>query len=223
MDVPHRRPPVADRSRRRSRAGREQHLDHRRAAASAARGRPRVRPRTHTSTPTRWAWLLDGRAHGRPATVHAEGRPSATERAHPLGTMQALDALARPGTTACTVCDAAEVLLPRPGRRLIRKGNRVSALPSDFSRPPTLPPGGSGASTPHRDGRARLQVGQVLAHGAGRLGVEVHAVRAWSTWAQTVSRPVRASGRSRTGAGSVRIRAAASGGRSTYTYRMAAS
>ncbi|MFI8392849.1 hypothetical protein [Streptomyces sp. NPDC085540] len=25
---------------------------------------------------------------------------------------QALDALARPGTTACTVCDAAEALLP---------------------------------------------------------------------------------------------------------------
>ncbi|MEU9083964.1 DUF6233 domain-containing protein [Streptomyces sp. NPDC048357] len=38
-----------------------------------------------------------GRIHGRPATVHAEGCPSATDRAHPLSTMQALDALARPG------------------------------------------------------------------------------------------------------------------------------
>ncbi|MFB7256836.1 DUF6233 domain-containing protein [Streptomyces nojiriensis] len=75
-------------------------------------GRIPAHPRAHTSTPTRWAWLLDGRTHGRAATVHAEGCPSATDRAHPLGTMQALDALARPGTTACTVCDAAEVLLP---------------------------------------------------------------------------------------------------------------
>ncbi|MER6316919.1 DUF6233 domain-containing protein [Streptomyces sp. NPDC001581] len=57
-------------------------------------------PRTHTSTPTRWAWLLVGRTHGRPAT----------DRAHPLGTIQALDALARHNTTACTVCDAAALL-----------------------------------------------------------------------------------------------------------------
>ncbi|WP_405526324.1 DUF6233 domain-containing protein [Streptomyces avidinii] len=69
-------------------------------------------PRTRVSAPARWAWLLDGRTRGRPATVHAEGCPSATDRAHPLGTMQALDVLARPGTTACTVCGAAEVLLP---------------------------------------------------------------------------------------------------------------
>ncbi|MFD9010383.1 DUF6233 domain-containing protein [Streptomyces sp. NPDC059552] len=69
-------------------------------------------PRVRTSAPARWAWLLDGRVHGRPATVHAEGCSGATDRAHPLGTMQALDALARPGTTACTVCDAAEALLP---------------------------------------------------------------------------------------------------------------
>ncbi len=54
----------------------------------------------------------DGRPQGRPATVHAEGCGNATDRAHPLGTMQALDALARPGTSACTVCDAAEALLP---------------------------------------------------------------------------------------------------------------
>ncbi|WP_405790538.1 DUF6233 domain-containing protein [Streptomyces sp. NBC_01367] len=56
--------------------------------------------------------MLDGRTHGRPSTVHAEGCSGATDRAHPLGTMQALDALARPGTIACTVCDAAEALLP---------------------------------------------------------------------------------------------------------------
>ncbi|MFF2787022.1 hypothetical protein ACFVT6_09655 [Streptomyces sp. NPDC058049] len=54
-----------------------------------------------TSAPVRWARLLDGRVHGRPATVHAEGRPSASDRTQPLGTMQALDAPARPGTTAC--------------------------------------------------------------------------------------------------------------------------
>ncbi|WP_327389074.1 DUF6233 domain-containing protein [Streptomyces sp. NBC_01207] len=63
------------------------------------------------SAPARWAWLLDGRTHGRPAPVHAEGCPNATDRAHPLGTMAALDALARPGTTACTVCDATGALL----------------------------------------------------------------------------------------------------------------
>ncbi|MFJ6050593.1 DUF6233 domain-containing protein [Streptomyces sp. NPDC092307] len=43
---------------------------------------------------------MDGRSHGRPATVHAEGCGNAGDRAHPLGTTQALDALARPGTTA---------------------------------------------------------------------------------------------------------------------------
>ncbi|MFB7260754.1 DUF6233 domain-containing protein [Streptomyces nojiriensis] len=69
-------------------------------------------PRTRTPAPARWAWLLDGRTHGRPATVHAEGCSGATDRAHPLGTMQALDVLARPGTIACTVCGAAEALLP---------------------------------------------------------------------------------------------------------------
>ncbi|MFB6514460.1 DUF6233 domain-containing protein [Streptomyces virginiae] len=70
-------------------------------------------PRTRTSAASRWAWLLDGRIHGRPATVHAEGRRSATDRAHPLGTLHALDALARSGRRACTVCDAAKVLLPQ--------------------------------------------------------------------------------------------------------------
>ncbi|MFI8391830.1 DUF6233 domain-containing protein [Streptomyces sp. NPDC085540] len=72
-------------------------------------GRVPAHPRTRTSAPARWAWLLDGRTHGRPATVHAEGCGNATDHAHPLGTMQALDALARPGTT---VCDAAVALLP---------------------------------------------------------------------------------------------------------------
>ncbi|WP_030732802.1 DUF6233 domain-containing protein [Streptomyces sp. NRRL S-237] len=75
-------------------------------------GRIPAHPRTRASAPARWAWLLDGRTQGRPATVHAEGCGNATDRAHPLGTMQALDALARPATTACTVCDAAEALLP---------------------------------------------------------------------------------------------------------------
>ncbi|WP_229876906.1 DUF6233 domain-containing protein [Streptomyces nojiriensis] len=56
--------------------------------------------------------MLDGRTHGRPATVHAEGCSGATDRAHPMGTTQALDVLARPGTMACTVCEAAEALLP---------------------------------------------------------------------------------------------------------------
>ncbi|MFD5877210.1 DUF6233 domain-containing protein [Streptomyces yangpuensis] len=57
-------------------------------------------------------------AHGQPTAVHAAGCPSATDRAHPLGTMQALGVLARPGTTAtaCTVCDAAEAQMPVPLR-----------------------------------------------------------------------------------------------------------
>ncbi|MFD9723405.1 DUF6233 domain-containing protein [Streptomyces sp. NPDC059072] len=92
-------------------------MSHRRAAAPAARGRPRPRPRTpraRTSTPTRWAWLLDDRTLGQPTTVHTEGCLKATDRAHPLGTTQALYVLARPSTTAtaCTVCDAAEAQMP---------------------------------------------------------------------------------------------------------------
>ncbi|MFD5575227.1 MULTISPECIES: DUF6233 domain-containing protein [Streptomyces] len=55
--------------------------------------------------------MLDGRAHGRPATVHAEGCPSAADRAHPPGTRQVLCVLARPARV-CTVCNAAEALLP---------------------------------------------------------------------------------------------------------------
>ncbi len=46
------------------------------------------------------------------ATVHAEGCRLATERAVPVQTIAALNALARPGTAACTGCDAAETLLP---------------------------------------------------------------------------------------------------------------
>ncbi|MFD4738098.1 DUF6233 domain-containing protein [Streptomyces virginiae] len=34
------------------------------------------------------------------------------KRAHPFDTTRALDVLARPGTVACTACDAAEALLP---------------------------------------------------------------------------------------------------------------
>lgn len=68
--------------------------------------------RTAVAAPVRWAWVLDGRTRGRAATVHAAGCRLATDRAKPVGTMAALDALARPGTTACTGCDAAETLLP---------------------------------------------------------------------------------------------------------------
>ncbi|WP_416371217.1 DUF6233 domain-containing protein [Streptomyces sp. MB09-01] len=75
-------------------------------------GRIPAHPRMRTSAPARGAWLLDGHVHGRHGTVHADGCPSATDRAHPPGTMQALDTLAPPGTTACTACDAADALLP---------------------------------------------------------------------------------------------------------------
>ncbi|MFJ7158745.1 DUF6233 domain-containing protein [Streptomyces sp. NPDC101118] len=71
-----------------------------------------VRPAVETAPARRWAWLLDGRTRTRATTVHAEGCPLATDRARPLTTMAALDALTRPGTTACDRCDAAEVLLP---------------------------------------------------------------------------------------------------------------
>ncbi|MFE5806227.1 DUF6233 domain-containing protein [Streptomyces sp. NPDC056491] len=83
-------------------------------------------PRTTTAAPARWTWLLDGRTHGQPATLHAEGCPSATDRAHPRGTVQALEALARPGTTACTMCDAAEALLP-----ILAHGQDDMPAPSD--------------------------------------------------------------------------------------------
>ncbi|MFJ8017373.1 DUF6233 domain-containing protein [Streptomyces sp. NPDC096339] len=62
--------------------------------------------------PSPWSWVLDGRTGGRAASVHAAGCRLAGSHAHPLRTMQALDALARPGTIACTGCDAAEALLP---------------------------------------------------------------------------------------------------------------
>ncbi|MGW6978358.1 DUF6233 domain-containing protein [Streptomyces sp. NPDC054932] len=87
-------------------------------------------------TQARRAWLLDGRVHRHPVGVRSEGCPSATDRAHPLGTMQALAALARPGKTVCSVCDAAEALLPilahgqddvtspTPDHRVRRSGRR---------------------------------------------------------------------------------------------------
>ncbi|MFD7170021.1 DUF6233 domain-containing protein [Streptomyces violascens] len=69
-------------------------------------------PTTRRPTPAapagRWAWVRDGRTRGRAATLHAEGCTMATDRARPLSTTAALDALARPGTAACTGCDAAE-------------------------------------------------------------------------------------------------------------------
>ncbi|GHI40072.1 DUF6233 domain-containing protein [Streptomyces violascens] len=68
--------------------------------------------RRPTAAPTGWAWVLDGRARGRAATLHSAGSRLATDRARTLATAAALDALARPGTTACTTCDAAETLLP---------------------------------------------------------------------------------------------------------------
>ncbi|WP_327360035.1 DUF6233 domain-containing protein [Streptomyces sp. NBC_01296] len=49
-------------------------------------------------------------APGRTATVHAQGCQLASDRA--LTTTAALEALARPGTTACAECDTAETLLP---------------------------------------------------------------------------------------------------------------
>ncbi|WP_425424572.1 DUF6233 domain-containing protein, partial [Streptomyces katrae] len=52
------------------------------------------------------------RTRGRPATVHAEGCPLATDHAVPVKTPAALNALGQPGTTACTGCDAAVTLLP---------------------------------------------------------------------------------------------------------------
>ncbi|GAA0271017.1 hypothetical protein GCM10010302_05740 [Streptomyces polychromogenes] len=57
-------------------------------------------------------WVLDGRTSAQAATVHAEGCALATDRAVPTKTPVALDALGRPGTLACTGCDAAETLLP---------------------------------------------------------------------------------------------------------------
>ncbi|WP_420711118.1 DUF6233 domain-containing protein [Streptomyces sp. NRRL F-4428] len=91
---------------------RVQHAGHRRAAASAAR----CRPGRHLGRPplgrpvgaARWLWRLDARTAVGPAMMHSEGCPLPTERVQPLGTLQALGVLTRPGATACTVCDAAE-------------------------------------------------------------------------------------------------------------------
>ncbi|MFF4268247.1 hypothetical protein [Streptomyces virginiae] len=43
-----------------------------------------------------------------------------------MGTTRALDALARPGTAACTVCDAAEALLP-----ILAHGRNDAPAPGD--------------------------------------------------------------------------------------------
>lgn len=65
-----------------------------------------------SSTPVGWTWVLNARSRaGRAATLHA-AECRLADRARPLTTEAALDALARPGTVACTGCDAAEVLLP---------------------------------------------------------------------------------------------------------------
>ncbi|MEU3778377.1 DUF6233 domain-containing protein [Streptomyces sp. NPDC032472] len=116
VDGPHRCAPVADGRRRRRRAGGVRNVGDLRAAAPDPRCGPgrRAHPPSAdvTASAGRWAWLLDGRTSGRAATIHAEGCRLATDRARPLTTMRALDALARPGTAACTGCDAAEVLLP---------------------------------------------------------------------------------------------------------------
>ncbi|MFF4648121.1 DUF6233 domain-containing protein [Streptomyces sp. NPDC001389] len=44
--------------------------------------------------------------------MHAQGCALAADRAVPVKSTAALDALGRPGTLACTGCDAAETLLP---------------------------------------------------------------------------------------------------------------
>ncbi|MFI6055434.1 DUF6233 domain-containing protein, partial [Streptomyces violascens] len=78
------------------------------------------------ATPAGWAWMLDGRIRGRAATIHSEGCRAATDRARPLGTTAALDALARPGTVACHLCDAAETLMP-----ILRHGQNTAHNPGD--------------------------------------------------------------------------------------------
>ncbi|MEU3774327.1 DUF6233 domain-containing protein [Streptomyces sp. NPDC032472] len=73
--------------------------------------RPATAPAAEAPT-TPWAWVLDGHSRGRAAVVHAAGCRLANDRAVPVKTTGALDALMRPGTTACPKCDAAETLLP---------------------------------------------------------------------------------------------------------------
>ncbi|MFE3688261.1 DUF6233 domain-containing protein [Streptomyces sp. NPDC059095] len=67
--------------------------------------------RRPSPAPTAWAWILDRPARG-PAVLHSEGCRHASERGRPLRTEAALDALAGPGTVACTDCDANDVLVP---------------------------------------------------------------------------------------------------------------
>ncbi|MFD7169092.1 DUF6233 domain-containing protein [Streptomyces violascens] len=62
----------------------------------------------------------------RRTSPNAEGCRMASDRARPLHTTAALDALARPGTVACTGCDAAETLLP-----ILRHGQTYAPGPGD--------------------------------------------------------------------------------------------
>ncbi|MFJ8011012.1 hypothetical protein [Streptomyces sp. NPDC096339] len=62
--------------------------------------------------PSPWSWVIDGLTGSRAATVDARERRLAGNHARPLGTIQALDALDRPGTSPCPGYDAAEALLP---------------------------------------------------------------------------------------------------------------
>ncbi|MFD0374586.1 DUF6233 domain-containing protein [Streptomyces sp. NPDC127112] len=77
-------------------------------------------------------WVLDGRTSARAAAVHADECALAADRAVPVKTTAALDALGRPGTLACTGCDAAETLLP-----ILAHGHKDGvAGPFTLGRPP---------------------------------------------------------------------------------------
>ncbi|MET9366123.1 DUF6233 domain-containing protein [Streptomyces sp. NPDC006632] len=78
-----------------------------------------------TTPSTGWVWRLDRPPRG-PAVLHSEGCRRASERARPLRTEAALDALAAPGTVACAECDAQEVLEP-----ILRHGQADPARPLD--------------------------------------------------------------------------------------------
>lgn len=77
------------------------------------------------SPPTGWVWLLDRPVRG-PAVIHAEGCRRLSERARPLRTEGALDALAAPGTVACAECDASEVL-----ESILHHGQTLPQRPQD--------------------------------------------------------------------------------------------
>ncbi|MFE9406817.1 DUF6233 domain-containing protein [Streptomyces sp. NPDC006530] len=81
--------------------------------------------RRPAAPPTGWVWLLDRPVRG-PAVIHADGCRRPSERARPLRTEGALDALAAPGTVACAECDAAEVLVP-----ILHHGQTVPQRPQN--------------------------------------------------------------------------------------------